>query len=275
VNLLTSTQIEILRSLRALIIDIDGVLVWGRQPAPGLVPFFEFLRERKVRFLLATNNAMRTPEQAAEHLQKLGVPVEPGDILTAAQATALHLRHLAGPGTPVYVIGETGLLTAMREAGFTLAEEGAEWVVVGLDRAVTYDKLCRATLLIRSGASFVGTNPDRALPTDEGLIPGCGALLAAIQAASGVAPTIIGKPEPAMYHIALERMGTLPKETGAVGDRLDTDILGGRRASLVTILVLSGATTLADLETSDVQPDLVFENIGYLMQVWREVLIDS
>jgi 4-nitrophenyl phosphatase len=177
-----------------------------------------------------------------------------------------------GPaGATVYVIGEDGLHEASRERGLTLVDERAqqaEFVVVGWDRTLTWDKLRQACLLIRRGAHFVGTNPDRTYPTPEGLVPGNGATLAALEAATDVAPVIVGKPEPLLYRVALERLGTLPAETAALGDRLETDILGGVRAGTRTILVLSGVTTPAQLAASELQPDEVYTDIGAIARAW-------
>src|SRR5262249_55525934 len=155
----------------------------------------------------------------------------------------------------VYVIGEDGLRLPLIDAGFTVAEEGAaEFVVLGMDRKITYDKLRRATLLIRAGASFIATNPETTFPTQQGLVPGAGALIAAITSATGVSPLVIGKPEPACFEMALEKMGTRVGETAAIGDRLDTDIVGGHRAGLPTILVLTGVSSRNDIASALIKP---------------------
>jgi len=167
----------------------------------------------------------------------------------------------------VYAIGEEGLRAALGER-YTIAEEGADFVVVGMDTGLTYEKLRVATLLIRGGARFIATNPDKTLPTEEGLVPGNGASLAALEAATGVAPFVVGKPEPASFDLALARMGVGKEGTAVIGDRLETDILGGRRAGLSTILVLSGATSRQELENSTIKPDLVFENVRQLYESW-------
>jgi 4-nitrophenyl phosphatase len=200
-------------------------------------------------------------------LAKMGIAIEEGDVLTSAQATALYLERIAPAGARVYAIGEEGLRAALREK-YILTEEEADFVVVGMDRALTYEKLRIATLLIRSGAWFIATNPDKTLPTEEGLIPGNGAIVAALEAATGVAPFVVGKPEPAIFDLALARMGVGKEGAAVIGDRLETDILGGRRAGLITILVLSGATSRQGLENSSIKPDLVFENVGQLYEAW-------
>ena len=255
-------------SIRYLIIDMDGVLYHESNPMPGLVEFFGFLRGRGIRFVLATNNSTRTPQQFVEKMASMGVQLTTADLVTSSLATAAHLREIASPGTPVYTVGQVGLTTALQEAGFLLDSHRAKFVVAGLDTSVTYAKLRTATLLIRQGAAFIGTNPDATLPTPEGLAPGAGSILAAIQTATGVAPKIIGKPEPTMYRQAMARLGANPADTAALGDRLETDILAAQRTGVLSLLVLSGATNRALLAGSAIQPDLVFEDITDLREKW-------
>jgi 4-nitrophenyl phosphatase len=257
--------------IRHLIIDMDGVLYRESDPMPGLVGFFDFLRQRGIRFVLATNNSTRTPAQYVAKMAGMGVHIAPDDLITSAQATAAFLRDIAPPGTPVYAVGQQGLTAALGEAGFVLDSRRAEFVVAGFDVGVTYEKLKTATLLIRRGARFIGTNPDTTLPTPEGMAPGAGAILAAIQSATDVAPTIIGKPEPTMFQQAMARLDATPADTAALGDRLETDILAAQRTGLLSLLVLTGVTDRALLAESEIQPDLVFEDIANLRQKWAEL----
>jgi len=255
-------------TIRHLIIDMDGVLYRESDAIPGLVDFFGFLRQRDTRFVLATNNSTRTPAQYVEKMAGMGVQITPADLITSAQATAAYLREISPPGTPVYAVGQVGLTTALQEAGFVLDSRRVEFVVAGLDVHLTYEKLKTATLLIHRGARFIGTNPDVTLPTAEGLAPGAGAILAAIQASTGVAPTVIGKPEPTMFQQAMARLGAAPADTAALGDRLETDILAAQRTGILSLLVLSGVTDRALLAESEVRPDLVFEDIADLREKW-------
>lgn len=264
-------DIDRLRPIENLIIDMDGVLYQGDKALPGVREFFAFLRARSIRFLLATNNSTRTAQQYVDKLARMRVEVALSEVLTSSQAMAMYLETLAPPGTKVYVIGEEGLETAVRERGYIISGDGAEFVVVGLDRRLTYKKLKVATLLIRKGARFIGSNPDKTLPTEEGFIPGAGAIQAALEASTGVAPTIIGKPERTIFELALAKMGSDQEDTAIIGDRLDTDVLGGYNAGLTTILVLSGATTRQDVDSAPIKPDLVFENISHLHQVWLQL----
>jgi len=264
----SNLQLPTSNSIKSLIIDLDGVLYRGEEPIEGAREFIAFLQRERIPFLLLTNNSTRTPGQYVRKLAGMGIAVEESNILTSAQATALYLESIAPPGDRVYAIGEEGLRVALAEK-YTLTKDGADFVVVGMDSELTYEKLKTATLLIRGGARFIATNPDKTLPAEEGLIPGSGAILAALEAATGVAPFVVGKPQPAIFDLALARMGVGKEGAVVIGDRLETDILGGRRAGLLTILVLSGATSRQDLENSSVKPDFVFESVKQLYESWR------
>jgi len=255
--------------IKSLIVDLDGVLYRGDQAIVGAREFIALLQREGVPFLLLTNNSTRTPGQYVTKLAKMGVAIEESDVLTSAQATALYLDRIAPPGARVYVIGEESLRAALREK-YTIAQEGADFVVVGMDSRLTYEKLKAATLLIRGGARFIATNPDKTLPKEEGLAPGNGAIIAALEAATGVAPLVVGKPEPAIFDLALAKIGAGKEGASVIGDCLETDILGGQRAGLATILVLSGATSRKELENSTIKPDLVFENVRQLYEVWQK-----
>ncbi len=254
-----------LRNLRAFIIDMDGVLWEGNRPMPGLVEFFQTLCDRQIKFVLATNNASKTPEQYVSKLAGMGVTVARDDILTSAQAAALYLRQQSANGTKVYAIGEDGVRQALAELGFALAglyEVDAQFVVCGMDRGLSWDKLATATLNIRAGAKFIGTNPDTTLPTERGITHGNGAVLAAIQAATGVAPIIMGKPGPIMYQLAMARLGADLATTAAIGDRLETDILGAVRTGIRSVFVLSGVSSREQLAGLEYQPTWVMQNIA-------------
>jgi 4-nitrophenyl phosphatase len=252
-----------------LIIDMDGVLYRGDEPLPGLQDFFVFLRQRPILFVLATNNSSRTPQEYVDKLGRMGVQVSPTEVLSSGQATARVLAGEYPAGTRIHVFGMPSLREAMTEEGFVLADEDVEVVVASIDRAITYEKLKRATLLIRGGARFVATNLDPTYPSEEGLWPGTGSMIAALETASGVKPTAIGKPEPTMFQLAMAQMGAKPETTAAIGDRLDTDILGGQRAGLTTICVLSGSSSRAEAEAFG--PDYIFEDIADLLNTWQSL----
>ncbi|MDD2660638.1 MAG: HAD-IIA family hydrolase [Methylococcales bacterium] len=266
-------------NIRALIIDMDGVLWHGAEPIPGLTEFFQVLHELQIRFILATNNASLTPEQYVTKLARMGVAVAQSQILTSGTATALYLSEHVNPSeTRVFVVGEDGATQPLIDRGFTLtglyevyngsdsAKKGADIVVCGKDETLTWAKLATATMNIRAGAKFIGTNADVTLPTERGITHGNGAILAALKAATGVAPVIIGKPEPIIYRQALALLGFEPDETVAIGDRLETDILGAVRTGIRSVMVLTGVSTEADLQDSDFQPTWVMPDIRAVTQ---------
>ncbi len=257
-----------LSALNALVIDMDGVLWRGEIPMPGLADFFGFLRQNRIDFTLATNNAGKTPARYVAKFARFGVSIAPDAVLTSALATADYCRRYP-PGSRMYVIGQDGIRQALREAGFILADDEVRAVVVGIDFELTYAKLKQAALLINQGADFIGANPDTSFPAPEGLVPGNGAILAALGAATGRQPVIIGKPEQVMFDAALRRMAADPARTAMLGDRLETDILGGQRAGLHTILVLSGVTNAAMPARNNLRPTWVFDDIAALHRAWR------
>ena len=257
-----------LASIRALVIDADGVLWHGRNPLPAVPAFFDFLRAREIRFIIATNNSARPGSEIVERLAHFGVTITENQVLTSAEATALFLPRVIPRGGRVFLIGGEGLANELTRAGFQLVEENAVAVVVGLDTHLTYQKLKRATIEIRRGAKFIGSNADKTYPSDEGLVPGSGAIIAALETATDVAPSIIGKPERAMFDIAIEKLNAPREFVAMLGDRLDTDIEGAQRAGLHSILVLTGVATRESLEHSDIQPDMIAENLDALREMW-------
>jgi 4-nitrophenyl phosphatase len=266
------SPIQELAKMRAVVSDMDGVLWRGNQPMPGLVDFFAFLREQDIRFILATNNATRTAAQYAAKLAEYGVQVSEAEILPSCDVVSDYLKTVAPPGARVFVVGEAALADSLTARGFVVNEDEADYVVAGLDRTATYAKMARATRFIRRGAHFIGTNPDKSWPGEHEITPGAGAILAFIEAATDVKPFIVAKPEPVMFQQALARMGSRPEETIMIGDRLETDILGGQRAGLKTILVLSGIHQEADVEKMDIHPDWIFRDIGELTVAWKKLL---
>ena len=265
------SRIAVLQDIRHLIVDMDGVLWRGDKAMAGLKRFFAFLRRREMPFVLATNNSTSTPDQYVNKLARFGVRVSVETILTSALASAATLADIAPSGSRVYVIGEEGVRQALRDQGFNLNGEEADYVVVGWDRDLSWEKLATASLLIYGGAGFLGTNPDVTFPTERGPLPGNGALLAALEASTGVEPLVTGKPEPRMYEEALRRMDAMPDTTAMIGDRLDTDIAGAWRAGLRTILVLSGISQQDDLASSQVKPDIVCADIEELVAKWEQL----
>lgn len=263
-----------LETISGLIIDMDGVLWHGDRAQVGLVEFFATLRELKLRFILATNNASLTAQQYVDKLAAMGVQVGIDEILTSGMATANYLAEQFVPQqTRVFVIGGIGARQPLQDLGFTLSDlypdTPPHLVVCGLDKALSYDKLATATLCISQGAAFFATNADTTLPTERGLAIGNGSILAALTTATAVKPTVIGKPEPIIYQQAMAILGTPASETVAIGDRLDTDILGAVRTGIRSIMVLTGISSVSDIDGLDYAPTRIVEDIQTISQMLR------
>ena len=229
--------------IRALILDMDGVLWRDQQPIGYLPEVFRRIEERGYKAALATNNATLSIQQYLNKLDGFGVHLDAWQIVNSAEATAAYLEKLFPDGGRIFMIGENGLEETLNRRGFVHSDDDEEEVIAviaGLDRKLTFEKLGKAARHIQSGVLFIGTNPDRSFPTPKGLIPGAGAILAALEAATDIKATIIGKPQPEMYLLALQRLGTRPEQTLVVGDRLETDIAGAQAIGCRTGLVLSG-----------------------------------
>jgi 4-nitrophenyl phosphatase len=257
----------LLANITHMIIDMDGVLYRGSEPMPRLHEFFTFLRGRAIPFMLVTNNSTRTPQERLEQMAKMGVQISPAEILVSGQAAARFLRREYPAGTRVHVFGMPALRRAMEEEGFVLADDDVKVVVASVDREITYDKIKRAVDLIRAGARFIATNLDPNIPSEKGFVPGSGSMVAMLATASKTHPISVGKPEPIMYELAMAQMGARPETTAAIGDRVETDIVGGKRAGLTTICVLSGASARAEAEAAGA--DFIFDDIGGLLDAWR------
>jgi 4-nitrophenyl phosphatase len=258
-----------LSDLRGFILDMDGVIYRGDQALPGAAEFLGGLRAAGVPFLFLTNNATTPARLVADRLQAMGIAARASDVLTSSEATAAVLA-AEMPGCSVLAVGEVGISEALTEAGLQLTDrpEEADAVVVGLDRHCTYERLRDAALAIRRGACFYATNTDRALPTEVGLIPGAGALVGALEIATDVAPRVIGKPSRDIFAFALRRLGTPPDRSAVVGDRPETDILGGQRAGLRTIAVLTGAGRVEDFAALQPPPDWIFGDLVDLRRAY-------
>lgn len=254
-----------LRSARAFVFDMDGVLYRGDEPLPGVAATLDALTLRGRGYMLATNNSMSTPASYVTKLARMGVQVPAEAILTAGLATRDFLAETLPPDAGVFVVGMPGLREQLfGDSPFHPVQYGEEdpaAVVVGLDLAFDYAKLKAAAEAIRNGALFVATNTDATLPTEAGLVPGAGSMVAAIAVASGRQPTVIGKPETPLLDQALHRLGASAADAVMIGDRLDTDILAGHRAGMLTVLVLTGVSTREEIALAPVLPDLVLSDL--------------
>ncbi len=253
------------RHARGFVFDMDGVLYLGKEPLPGVTEILDALAVRGRRIMLATNNSMSTPESYVIKLATMGIDVPPEAILTSALATRDYLVETLPADAGLFVIG----MPALREqlfAGTTFrpiqfGEEPPAAVVLGLDVGFTYDKLKQAAAAIRGGARFIATNTDATLPTETGLVPGAGSIVAAVATAAGQTPLVIGKPETPLLVQCLHRMGVAAGEAVMIGDRLDTDIVAGHRAGMLTVLVLTGVSTREELVHAPIRPDLVVSDL--------------
>ncbi len=255
-----------------LILDMDGVLWKDDTPIGDLRAIFHRIQARGLRVALATNNATKTVDEYLVRLRGFGVELEAWQIVTSSLATAHKLEKTFPGKGAVYVVGENGIVSALLDKGFTPITDPEDEtpviaVVAGIDRYLSFQKLRRATLHIRAGAPFYGTNPDKTFPTPAGLIPGAVAILASIEAATDVKPIVIGKPSPAMLQLAAERMGLTEEEVLVVGDRLETDIAGGQAMKTRTALVLSGVSTRQQAEAWNPKPDLIVKDLSELVGI--------
>jgi NagD protein len=243
------------------VIDMDGVIYHGHQVIPGAHDFLDRLRAGGHKFLFLTNNSQWTPRDLSHRLESLGISVPETAFHTSALATADFLKSQR-PGGTAFVIGGAGLMNALYDAGYTLTERNPDYVVVGDTRSYDYEKIERAVRLVLAGARFVATNLDVTGPSEQGLQPACGALVAPIELATGKKPYFIGKPNPLMMRTALRKLEAHSSQSFMIGDRMDTDIIAGMEAGMRTILVLSGVSDQATIESYPFRPTHVFEDVG-------------
>ncbi len=243
--------------------DMDGVIYKGSKLIPGAKKFVERLYAGGHKFAFLTNNAEKTPRELQAKLAHLDIHVNLENFFTAAQATAVFL-HSQKPGGRAYVIGGNGLRESLQQVGYLLTERSPDYVVVGSAVNYDYEKLCKAIRMVSAGAKLIGTSPDITGPTEKGLVPASGALIAPIQIATRTAPYFIGKPNALMMRIALRFLKSHSAETFMVGDRMETDIVSGLEAGMQTILVLSGVTEKRDLKNYAYQPKFIYKNVGQI-----------
>lgn len=243
------------------LIDLDGTIYRGSETIPAGRRFVEQLQARQIPFLFLTNNTTKTPETVANRLaNEFSIHVGPETVYTATLATIDYLND-ANKGKKVYVIGEPGLIEPILAAGYVWEEETPDYVVVGLDTDVTYEKFVVATLAIQKGATFIGTNPDKNIPTERGLLPGAGSVIAMIEASTQQKAIYIGKPEAIIMEKAVETLGMEKANVLMVGDNYTTDILAGINNGIDTLLVLSGFTQKADVPTLPVPPTYLVDSL--------------
>jgi glycerol-1-phosphatase len=250
------------------LLDLDGVVYVGPDAVPGVPQALSAARTAGMKLGFVTNNAARPPEEVAVHLGQLGVPAQAGDVITSSQAAATVVADLFEPGAPVLAVGGPGVATALRAAGLTVVERAEDQpvaVVQGYGREVGWAQLAEAVVAVRNGARHVATNTDATIPSPRGPLPGNGAMVGVVTAITGRTPLVTGKPDPAMHAECVRRTGA--RRPLVVGDRLDTDIEGARRAGAASLLVLTGVTVPATLLEAgpEQRPDLLSADAGGLL----------
>jgi NagD protein len=254
-------DLELIRSKKAFIIDMDGVIYHGNQLLKGAKEYVEWMEENNKSFLFLTNSSERSPLELSQKLSRLGIDVEPNHFYTSALATASFLA-TQNPGGSVYVIGEPGLIQPLYDQGFTMNNVNPDYVVVGEGRGYSLESLERAVKLVEEGARLIGTNPDLNGPIEGGImVPACGALIAPIELATGKKAYFVGKPNPLMMRHGVRRLNSQREDTAIVGDRMDTDIQAGVESEIETILVLSGVTRQEEICRFPYQPRHVLEGV--------------
>jgi phosphoglycolate/pyridoxal phosphate phosphatase family enzyme len=251
---------------RGWLLDLDGTVYLGEDVIPGAVETIAALREAGRRVAFLSNKPLATRAEYARKLTRLGIPTAPDDVVNSSFVLARHLARI-DPGAPVFVIGEPPLVGELRAHGFEVRTDAAvRWVVIAFDRTFDYAKLTTALHATRRGARLIATNPDRTCPTAEGEIPDCAGMIAAVEAVSGcTVETIVGKPSPIILEVALATLGVSARDCVIVGDRLETDIVMGKRLGLATVLVLSGITRADDPRIAEVAPDAVLPSLRELI----------
>jgi NagD protein len=255
------------------LIDMDGVLYRGSELIPGADLFIQELRARDIPFRFLTNNSQRTRRDIVTKLSRMGVDVEEEHIFTCAMATARFLAEQKPRGT-AFVIGEGGLLNALHQNGYSVVDHDPDYVVVGEGRTFNLELVEAAVRMIVRGAKLIATNLDPNCPTQHGLRPGCGALVALLETATGIKAFSVGKPSPLMMRAARKELGLATDETTMIGDTMETDILGGAQLGFHTVLVLSGGTRAEDVDRYAYRPNLIVESLAELTELlekkhWR------
>jgi NagD protein len=250
--------------MKGFLIDMDGVIYRGNETIPGAVEFVQTLLKKNIPFLFLTNNSQRTKKDVVARLSRMGIKVGEEHVFTSAIATAQFLAKQK-PGGPAYVIGEGGLWTALHEHGYAVVDSDPDYVVVGEGRTMTNETMDLATKLVLAGAKLVATNLDPNCPTSAGTLrPGCGAMVALLETATGVKAFSAGKPSPVMFRAARKQLNLTTDQTVMIGDTMETDILGGAQMGYTTVLVLSGGTRREDLPRFSFQPSRIVQSIAEL-----------
>ncbi|MFD1361458.1 TIGR01457 family HAD-type hydrolase [Lentibacillus salinarum] len=250
-----------MKNYHTYLIDLDGTMYWGDRPIKSAAEFVSKLAKNSIPYLFLTNNSSRTQAQVSDKLQQMGIHSTTEHVFTSSMATAKHIKQLNHQAR-CFVIGEEGLYDAMEREGLTIVDGNSDFVVIGIDRHINYEKLSNACREVREGATLISTNGDVALPTERGLEPGNGALTSVVSVSTGKQPLFIGKPETVMLEQALEQLGTTREATLMVGDNYDTDILAGINTGIDTLMVFTGVTPFSKYSTLVPKPSYYVEDLN-------------
>jgi len=249
------------KEYKGYLIDLDGTMYRGTERIEEAVTFVKQLNDRGIPYLFVTNNSSKTPDQVAAHLSAFDVPVSTNQVFTTSMATAAFISQEKKDAS-VYVIGGEGIRQALTEKGMELVTNSPDYVVVGLDRDITYEKLALGCLAVRGGAKFISTNGDIAIPTERGLLPGNGSLTSVISVSTQTEPIFIGKPEAVIMEQAIKVLGLPKEEVAMIGDNYETDITAGLNIGMDTIIVHTGVTTKEMLTTKGKQPTFAIQSLA-------------
>ncbi len=270
-----------LKRYKAILFDGDGVLWKLNYPLPGVDPLFEFIRKQGLKWALLTNNNTQTISEYIKKLKKLGISANHNNVFSSSSAATAYLLDQFGTAAQLHVIGTKGLIDTLLNSGFSLTH-GEEQprsdtaaVVAGMDPYLNYKKVTLAVRLIQDGAAFIATNTDGTFPAPDGIYPGTGMVIGALQFASGVEPYIAGKPHPAIFQSALINLEVGPEETLMVGDRLQTDIKGASALGIHTAAVLTGITSREEIAQSSIKPDFIFDDLIDFHKALRKTYLDN
>ena len=254
------------KPIESWLTDMDGVLIHEGVPIPGADAFLKRLKESGKPFLVLTNNSIYTARDLQARLARMGLDVPVKNIWTSALAMAqfLHDQH---PGGTAYVIGESGLTTALHDIGYVLTDHEPDFVILGETRTYSFEAMTKAVRLINNGARFIATNPDSTGPSTEGALPATGSVAALITKATGKEPYFVGKPNPLMMRAGLNVIGAHSETSAMIGDRMDTDVLAGLEAGMSTFLVRTGLTSDADIARYPYRPSQVVDSIADLVDL--------
>lgn len=250
-----------LRQKSGFICDMDGVIYHGNRILPGVREFVDWLQKENKHFLFLTNSNHSTPRELQQKLARMGLDVDESHFYTSALATANFLK-LQAPGCSAYAVGDHGLQNALFAAGITINDVDPDYVVIGESQSFSYDNIVNAVRLVNKGAKLIGTNSDLTGPTENGIVPGCRALISPIEMATGKKAYFVGKPNPLMMRTGLRLLGVHSEDAVMIGDRMDTDIVAGIESGLDTVLVLSGVTNREDIANYPYSPRLVLNGVG-------------